>query len=465
VGGPTSDATATAPARELARAVRTGQVASRELLDLYLDRIERLNPAINAVVTLDVERARAAARRADEATAMSTGEDLGPLYGLPITVKDAIATEGIRSTGGSTQLADHVPAEDAPAVARLKEAGAIVFGKTNLPEWSGDLQSFNDVFGTTNNPWDRSRTPGGSSGGAAAATVAGLTSFELGTDIGGSIRIPAHFCGAFGLKPSFGVVPQRGYLDHPAGGTIDADINVFGPIARSADDLELLLDVLAGPPPELRPAWRIDLPRAAMREPAGLRVAVWFDDEAHPVQREYRALLGRAADALADDGAKVEEACPPVDAEAQRALFSAMILAAIIHSHPAEAHALAGTHAAWLDNARARAELQRQWAAWFEGYDLLLLPVAPTPAIAHDHEGDLTGRVIEMDGTTIAYLEAIAWTGLVGIVGLPAAVPPIGRTEAGLPVGVQVVAPYLHDHQAIAGARLLGTYTVPPGFE
>ena len=467
MGPPNQQPTATSPAIELAAAIRDRRISSRELLDLYLDRIERLNPSLNAVVTLDVERAREATRRADDTTAAAgaDGHGLGPLHGLPTTIKDAIATAGIRSTGGATQLSDHVPAEDAPAVAQLKRAGAIVFGKTNLPEWSGDLQSFNDVFGTTNNPWDTNRTPGGSSGGAAAATVAGLTSFELGTDIGGSVRIPAHFCGAFGLKPSFGVVPQRGYLDHPEGGTIDADINVFGPIARSADDLELLLDVLAGPPPELRPAWRIDLPPATATVAAELRVAVWFDDPAHPIHREYRSLLQRAADSLADDGAKVEEARPRVDAEEQRGLFSAMILSAIVQSFPDELHDLAGPHAAWLANARRRAELQRTWAEWFTDYDVLLLPVAPTPAILHDHEGEMTSRVVEMDGGTIPYLETISWTGLVGIVGLPSAVPPIGRTTATLPVGVQVVAPYLHDRQAIAAARLLGSYTVPPGFE
>jgi amidase len=458
-----SEPGATSSAGELAEAIRQRQISSRELLDLYLDRIDRLNPTINAVVTLDAERAVAAAARADQATA--SGEDLGPLHGLPTTIKDAIATEGIRSTGGSTQLRDHVPTEDAPTVAQLKQAGAIVFGKTNLPEWSGDLQSFNDVFGTTNNPWDTSRVPGGSSGGAAAATATGLTSFELGTDIGGSVRIPSHFCGTYGLKPSYGVVPQRGYLDHPAGGTIDPDINVFGPIARSADDLDLLLDVLAAPPPELQPAWRIELPEPTRTSAAGLRVAVWFDDPLHPVEREYRALLQVAADRLADDGAKVEEARPPVDSEAQRGLFSTMIVSAIVQSFPEELHDLGGTYAAWLANARTRAELQCAWAEWFTAYDLLLVPVTPTPAIAHDQEGDATSRVIAIDGANFPYLEQIAWTGLIGIVGLPAAVPPIGRTAANLPVGVQVVAPFLHDRQAIAGARLLGTYEVPPGFD
>ena len=240
----------TQTATELAAAIRAGEQGSRELLESFVDRIERLNPPINAVVTFDLDRARAAADAADAATAR--GESFGPLHGLPTTIKDAIATEGIRSTGGAVELTDHVPTADAPAVARLKAAGAVVFGKTNLPRWSGDIESFNDIFGTTNNPWDVTRIPGGSSGGAGAAVAAGFTSFELGTDIGGSVRIPAHFNGVFGLKPSFGVISQRGYLDHVDGGTIDVDINVFGPLARSAEDLDLLLGVLTErdlPPP------------------------------------------------------------------------------------------------------------------------------------------------------------------------------------------------------------------------
>ena len=203
-------------------------------------------------------------------TGSPDGGGLPPLHGLPITIKDAIETAGIRSTGGARELETHVPARDAPAVARLKAAGAIVFGKTNVPRWSGDIQTFNDVFGVTNNPWDHTRTPGGSSGGAAAAVAAGLTSFELGTDIGGSVRIPSSYCGVFGHKPSFGIVSQRGYLDRVGGGRTDPDINVFGPLARSAEDLDLLLDVLAGPNADDAVAWRLQLPAAPPHRPVAL---------------------------------------------------------------------------------------------------------------------------------------------------------------------------------------------------
>ncbi|MBV9357571.1 MAG: amidase, partial [Chloroflexi bacterium] len=269
---------ATATAHQLEDELRARRLSSRELLDAYLTRIDQLGPPTNAVVTLDPEPAYAAASRADGAAVR--GDWLGPLHGLPITIKDAIEVAGVRSTGGAIELTDHVPAVDAPSVARLKRAGAIVFGKTNVPRWSGDLQTFNELFGTTNNPWSLDRIPGGSSGGAAAAVACGFTAFELGTDIGGSVRIPAHCCGVFGLKPSYGVISQRGYLDHVGGGQTDADVNVFGPLARGADDLDLLLSVLAGPDAERALAWRLELPTPRRVALGDFRFGTWLDDPA-----------------------------------------------------------------------------------------------------------------------------------------------------------------------------------------
>ena len=464
----TDDELLLAPAHRLAAAVRDQEVSSRELLDGYLARIERLDPAINAVVTLDVERARAGADAAD--AALARGDAVGPLHGLPITIKDAIEVEGIRATGGATELADHVPTADAAAVARLKAAGAVVFGKTNVPRWSGDFQTFNDLFGQTNNPWDVTRTTGGSSGGAAAAVAAGFTSFEVGTDIGGSVRIPSHCCGVFGLKPSFGVIPQRGYLDHVGGGTTDADINVFGPIARSASDLDLLLGVLAGPEPERAVAWHLDLPEADFTSLAGLRVGTWLDDPACPVDSEYGALLRAAADALADAGARVDDAHPPVTFDEQHSLFTRMILPAISPSLPDEvSDTMAGSHRAWLRADEERAAVSARWAEWFTGYDLLLCPAMTIPAFPHDHAGDLPARRIVVNREERSLADTIQWLGLVGVVGLPAAVVPIGLVAggaAGLPVGMQIVAPYLHDRRAVRAAELvdqvLGAYSRPP---
>jgi amidase len=461
------EALATQDATTLAAAIARRDVSSRELLDLYLERVDRLNPPLNAVVTLDPERARSAAAAADEMTAR--GESAGPLHGLPITIKDAIEVGGMRSTGGATELSNHVPEADAPAVTQLKAAGAIVFGKTNIPRWSGDLQSYNEIFGTTNNPWDTSRAPGGSSGGPAAAVSAGLTSFELGTDIGGSVRIPSHCCGVFGLKPSFGVVPQRGYLDHVGGGTTDADINVFGPIARSASDLELLLSVLAAPEPERALAWRIDLPAARHADIASHRIGIWFEEPSVPIDRDELALLRQAADALADAGAKVEEAHPPVDFAEQNGLFVQMISGAVSPSMDDDAaEVMSGSHRQWLRGEEHRARIRKVWAEWFESYDALLCPVMPTPAITHQQEGDMFSRSIEINGEPVPYINLISWTGFIGITCLPSAVPPIGRTPSGLPVGVQVVTPYLRDRDAIALAGhladLVGGYDVPPGF-
>jgi amidase len=458
---------ATLPAVDLAAGIRTGKWSSRELLDLYVNRIERLGGPVNAVVTFDVERARDAADAADAAVAR--GDELGPLHGLPVTIKDAIETEGIRSTGGARELADHVPTADAPAVARLKDAGAIVFGKTNLPRWSADFQTFNELFGVTNNPWALDRTVGGSSGGAAAAVAAGFTSFELGTDIGGSVRIPSHCCGVFGLKPSFGVIPQRGYLDHVGGGTTDADINVFGPITRSADDLDLLLGVLAGPEPERATAWRIELPECDARELSDLRIGTWLDHPSAPVDAEYGALLRAALDQLVAAGARVDDDHPPVDFDAQQDVFSRMIVAAISPSIDGEvADVVSGSHRAWLRADEERAALRARWAEWFTAHDLLVLPVLTVPAFPHDHEPDMLGRTIDVNGVRRPLVEAIRWLGLVGIVGLPSAVVPVGRTAAGLPVGAQLAAPYLHDRRAVRAARLvsdaLGGYTPPPGF-
>jgi amidase len=461
------DHIATRPATELAQLIRDRELSSRELLDLYLDRIDRLNGPVNAVVTLDADRARAAADAAD--AALARGDDVGPLHGLPVTIKDAIETEGIRSTGGATELVDHVPTADAPAVARLKDAGAVVFGKTNLPRWSGDFQTFNDIFGRTSNPWSLDHTVGGSSGGAAAAVAAGFTAFEVGTDIGGSVRIPSHCCGTFGLKPSYGVIPQRGYLDHVGGGTTDADINVFGPIARSAADLDLLLGVLAGPEPERAAAWRLELPECEARSLSELRIGTWLDDPASPVESEYAAMLRAAADRIADAGGRVDDDRPPVDFAEQRALFTRMIVPAISPSLPDDAAEIAGgSHRAWLRNEQERAALRRTWANWFTDHDLLLLPVMTTAAFPHDHERELMERTIEIDGDVRALVSTIDWLGLVGIVGLPSAVVPIGRTGAGLPVGMQLVAPYLHDRRAVGAARMaeavLGGYTPPPGY-
>lgn len=473
-------------ATDLAAQIRTGDLGSRELLDHYLGRIERLNGEINAIVTFDLERAQEAAAAADQAVA--DGADLGPLHGLPISVKDAIATEGVRTTGGASELTDNVPSADAPVVKAVKDAGAVVFGKSNLPRWSGDIQAYNPMFGVTNNPWDVARGPGGSSGGASAAVSAGLTSFEIGTDIGGSVRLPAHFAGVCGHKPSFGVIPQLGYVSHTSAGTTEADVNVFGPLARSVGDLELLLDVMAGPNPDRSAAWTLELPKPRHGAPEDFRVAAWLDDAAVPVAADVGEVLQACAAALEADGVQLDHAARPgVELAEVWDVGLPLISAATTPSRTADeferqvetaeddslpqqtrmrANASAMRHRDWLLLTEQREAHRALWADFFTRHDVLLCPVSASAAFPHVHDGNLYTRTIEIDGTTRPYADLIAWTSFIGYVHLPSTVVPVGLTPSGLPVGIQVVAPFLEDKTALAFAahieRLLGGYQVPP---
>ncbi len=446
---------------EQAAAIRSGDIGSVELLDAQLARLERLNPQVNAVCTLAVEAARERASAADEATA--NGQSWGPLHGLPVTIKDAIATAGIRSTGGSPVLLDHVPQHDAPVVASIKNAGAIVFGKTNVPLWSGDFQTFNEMFGTTNNPWDLARVPGGSSGGAAAAVACGMTSFEIGTDIGGSVRVPSAFCGVFGHKPSFGAIPTLGYLDEPNGGVTESDVNVFGPIARSADDLAMLFDLLAGPTPDRAVGWRLDLPRADITDLRSLRVATWFDEPSVPMDNEMIAILDGVAEYLSRLGVAVDRRARPQFDFTEAWTTGGWLIGAACNISDGERDV---SHNQWLLADRQRARLRHRWAEFFENVDVLLCPITLTPAFPHQQEGTWATREIVVNDTSVSYLSLEAWPALIGSAYLPSTSTPVGHTASGLPVGVQVVSPYLHDHRSIAVAGLISDlvdgYAVPP---
>ena len=449
-----------------AAAIRQRDITSLALLEHLIARIARINPALNAVITTDFDGARAAAAAAD--AALARGATVGPLHGLPVTIKDALETEGMRSTGGATELHNNIPARDAPVVRALKDAGAIVFGKTNLPRWSGDVQAFNEMFGTTENPWQTGRVPGGSSGGAAAAVAAGLTAFEIGTDIGGSIRIPSAYCGVFGHKPSFGIVPSTGYLDHVAGGTTEADVNVLGPIARSADDLEMLLGLLLRKDGPL--IARLPPPPAEVRT---LRVAAWLDDDFCRVDDEVLAVLTRATDALAASGIAVDRhARPPINAAAAAGLGMWLVGAAVEQSSPDDvAEGSAGrpgatTHRAWLDAHRAREAIREQWAQFFTQYDAVLLPVTFVPPFPHVQSGTFGDRTLTCNGAVRPYSDIVRWTILTGMAYLPVTVPPIGLGRSGLPIGVQVVGPYGSDYRTIRLAahlaELCGGYRPPP---
>ena len=476
-------------ANRLVTSLRAGEVSSRELLEFYLRRIEAADPALNAVVTLDAERALARAAEADEA--LARGEATGPLGGLPITIKDTIETEGIRTTAGAPWLAGHVPARDATAVSRLKAAGAIVFGKTNCPLLGGDAQSENAVFGTTGNPWALDRSPGGSSGGSAAALAAGQTALELGSDIGGSVRNPAHYCGVYGHKPSFGIVPTRGHIPPPPGALSPVDLAVVGPLGRAAEDLELALEVLAGPDESDAAAWRLELPPPRGRSLADYRVAVWLDDPACPIDNAVGDALSGAVDALARAGGTIHTGRRPdfTLAEAhrtyQRLLYGATtaglanrvygtLLAKTADLDPDDDRRNArylrdGTarHRDWLAADEERAGYRARWRDFFEDCDILLCPTVPTTAIRHDHS-NINRRTITVNDETRDYWDQIVWPGMASMAGLPATVAPVGLASDGLPVGIQIVGPYLHDRSTIDFARRLGEvvggYEPPPAF-
>ncbi len=477
------------PAVELVAALQKRDVGARELLDHYLGRIERLNPALNAVVTLDVERARKAADAADAARAR--GETLGPLHGLPMTIKDTFETAGLRTTAGAPTLAAHVPDVDAVVVERVRAAGAVIFGKTNTPVFAGDVQTFNPVFGVTRNPWNLERTCGGSSGGSAVAVAAGLAGADIGSDIGGSIRTPAHCCGVYGHKPTHGIVPGRGHIPGMPGALGDYDLGVMGPLGRSADDLALLMDVLAGPDVAAAKAWRLTLPPPRQRALRDYRVAVWLDDPYAPVDAEVQAQGAATVAALRAAGVTVDETARPVpDLGAVHRCYEKLLwpilsggmsqedvdeIAKVTAASPPDdanvfdrfMRAVTLRHRDWLDLDEERQRIRRAWADFFTRFDVLLCPVWPVPAIPHDHEDTLLSRVITVNGAERPYIELIVWAGLVTMALLPSTSAPVGRTPSGLPVNLQIVGPYLDDRTTIDFARRLGEviggYTPPPG--
>jgi amidase len=471
-------------ATELAAGIRTGALSSREVLELLAGRVDGLDKAINSVVTTDLERAYRQAAAADEAVARE--EALGPLHGVPMTVKDSWQTAGMRTTSGAPELADFVPHVDAWPVARLRDAGAVIYAKTNLPLYAGDFQSYNAVFGTTNNPFDFARTPGGSSGGSAAALACGFTPLELGRDIGGSIRLPAHMSGVMGHKPSYGIVPTHGQIPGPPGTLTQADLAVTGPMARSVDDLELGLDVLAGPDRWNTPAWRLQLPPPRAPELRGYRIGAWLDDGRCPVEPEVRRLLEGAAEALAAQDAVVDTEVRPAFTLAKAAdTFFALLFAALsggvgrdtIESLAREtadtpladiSRATAIRHRQWLSANERRLQMRLCWEELFSSWDAMLLPVMPCPAFPHDHGEPMAARTVHIDGRDRPYWDAAVWMAPAGACYLPATVVPVGITSAGLPIGIQIVGPYLHNRTTlnIAGhlTSLIGGCRRPPGF-
>ena len=480
------DKIAFASARTLAALVREKKVGAVELLEFYLERVDRLNPQINAVI---VRRAAEARKEAADCDAMTAkGQSLGPLHGVPMTVKESFDVAGTPSTWGLTAHRDNIAREDALSVARLKAAGAVVFGKTNVPVWLADWQSFNPIYGVTNNPWNVGRTPGGSSGGSAAALAAGLTGLEMGSDIGASIRNPAHYCGVYGLKPTFDICPRDGHL--LPGAYAHGDISAIGPLARSAYDIEMALDIVAGPNALDATGMRLALPRPTKTKLSEFRVAIMSDAETAPVDGAVRGQIEALADFLEKQGATVDRVARPVDpAEAHETYI--MLLRSATSGAPDEAahemlkaaragvegrndyyawHVRANTmsHREWLGWNNKRMRMVQDWARFFERFDLLLCPTAATTAFPHMQTGERWERMISVDGKDQPTTTQLFWAGYSNMVFLPSIVAPAGLAADGLPVGVQIVAPAYQDHSAIRFAQLLEdqyrAFTPPPGF-
>ncbi|WP_438317617.1 amidase [Streptomyces sp. HUAS TT3] len=464
-----------APARDQLAALRRRTTTSRDLLEQYLRHIDRTNPGLNAVITLDAEGARAAADAADRHLAR-TGKPLGVLHGLPVTVKDALETKGLRSTCGAPDLTDHVPDRDADAVARLRAAGAVIVGKTNVPVLCQDLQTSNPLFGTTKNPYDGTKTAGGSSGGPAAAVAAGISSLEIGSDLAGSLRLPAAYCGVYALRPSGGIVPTRGHIPRPPGWLSSSDMLTLGPIARTADDLDVLLDVLAAPAPAEAAAWRIELPAPRRRRLADYRVGMWQDDPYCHVDASIRQLLDEIAGILRSSGAAVDGTTRPVQLADSDRLFQRLMFAtasatatdagfaddiAAADRIPADdpsgifLHSRTMRHRDWLRANEEREKLRGHWADYFTTHDVLITPAVPSTCVDDQTSTPVPDRFITVDGQKRPYFDQTAWLNLAGHVRLPAVVMPAGRTAEGLPLAVQIIGPYLADRTVIDLARHL----------
>ena len=441
--------TAMASARQLTELLRHGEVGSEELTRFYIDRIERFDGDLNAVVVRDFDRALEAAREAD--ALRGRGEKLGPLHGLPMTVKESHALEGQPSTWGLPDFAEDRAAADGAVVERLRAAGAVLLGKTNVPSMLADFQSFNPVYGVTNNPWDTSRAPGGSSGGAAAALAAGLTALEVGSDIGGSIRNPAHYCGVYGHKPTHGIVPLRGH--QPPGTPLSAqgvDLAVAGPLARDAEDLALALDVLAGPDLFERRGWRLDLPAPRRVSLDGLRVAIWADEEMAPVSNEIAGRVHRVAEVTSRKGATVSDSArPDLSPQGSHEIYL-RLLNAVTQGPNDES-----TYFDWFLQHSRRGGLRLAWERFFQDWDVLVCPISATPAFPHDHTPDLAARVIDVDGQEQPMFRQLFWAGLTTVAGLPSTVFPTGLSESGLPIGLQVVGAAFDDRTTIEFARCM----------
>ncbi len=464
-------------------ALSSGRVGALELLEAVIRRQAAANPAINAVVATDFERARERARAIDDHRAK--GDPLGPLAGLPMTIKDTFDVEGMPASSG-LEAFRRGKRPDAVVVGHARQAGAVIWGKTNTPVMAGDFQTYNSLYGTTNNPWDVTRTCGGSSGGAAAALATGITALEIGSDIGGSLRTPASFCGVYSHKPTWGLVSQIGHVPPVPGSHAERDLNVVGPMARSARDLRLLLSLLE--------AGAAAGKSQAPLELKGLRIGLWLEEPAFVLDPEVKRVIEGFAQELAAQGAEVQPVKAPVDAEAllgaYRTLLAGVLaqdmpagrlammrrtrpLAKLARSMGASPESWAGltldytaSHLDWLAADEVRARIGAQVRRLFGRFDALLAPINPVPAFPHDHRPFEKRTITLSDGTRAPYLAMLRWIALATACGLPATAIPAGQTAGGLPVGAQLIGARGADSRTLAIAEAIeariGGFAWPP---
>jgi amidase len=477
-----------ASARKLATMVRKRKIGAAELLDHYLARVAKYNPKLNAIIATDIPAAKKRARAADRA--LAKGEVWGPFHGVPMTVKEAFDVKGLPTTFGVTEFKDTAAKTNALAVDRWEDAGAIIFGKTNVPPWLADSQSANPIYGTTNNPWDVTRTPGGSSGGASAAVAAGLSGIEVGSDIASSIRNPAIYTGIYGHKPTYGICPPRG---HAVRDRISPDdINVIGPLARSATDLDAALMVMAGPDEIDSAGYKLALPAPKKKAFKDFRVAVMLSDPTSEIDREMQDSLQGLADFLGKKKAKVsDKARPAIDMERVHWLFNTMLRAATSYRQTDEdfarniktaeaippgedsffARHMRGQtirHRDWLMLNEERTRLRWAWHEFFKDYDLFLCPLTPTAADKHSTV-PVGQRTLEINGRAQPHGQVLFWAGLTGLPYLPATAIPTGFSKNNMPLGIQMAGAQYSDLTCIHMAKLLEQdyqgFTPPPGFE
>lgn len=476
-------------ATQLAEQIAARSISAVELLTYFLDRVEAHNPALNAVVWMDREGALTRAEHAD--AALARGENWGPLHGVPLSIKESYQVAGSPTTWGVPALADNVTETTAIGAQRLIDAGAIFFAKTNVPIYLADWQSFNEIYGTTNNPWNTDLSPGGSSGGSAAALAAGLTGIDAGSDIGASIRNPAHYCGVFGHKPTYGAIPSRG--QSMPGVNAASDISVIGPMARSATDLETALDVMAGPDVFDEAGWRLHLPDAPQKSLKDFRVAVKLTDPNSEVDQAYADTLQDLVDKLAAAGATVNDnAHPDVDTSRLHDMYITLLRAAtssrLTDEQVAEFTEIAAkageadtsylvqmarantlTHRQWLRLNNERHAMRFKFAEFFQDWDILLCPAAASAAFPHDQLGERHDRTIEVNGHRVPTTDQLFWAGFSGVVYLPSTVGPAGLQADGLPVGYQAIAGQLRDKTSIRFAqcveREIGGFVPPNGYD